>query len=261
MLQTDNLDLKIFLIAGAGTFLLLAIFIVLFVVGYYRKQIAFMKQKNEIHKFQKVLLNTQLEVQEQTFQTISQEIHDNLGQVLSLVKLNLNVMEKALPEVGKDKLITTKELVSKAITDLRNLSKSLNTDMIREIGLKDCIERELSLITRTGQHKTLFSIEGEAARLDNQKELILFRMFQELLNNIIKHAAANTVIVRLTYKPESFNLIVADDGQGFEIAKIQSTPHFGLGIRNMQNRASLIGATFKFDSSPGKGTTVSIELP
>ena len=89
----------------------------------------------------------------------------------------------------------------------------------------------------------------------------MFRIFQELINNIISHSGAKTVNVRLFYEAELFNLTVSDDGEGFDDALLVNEEKFGLGIRNMQTRAELIGATFQMNSAPGKGTTVSIELP
>jgi signal transduction histidine kinase len=96
--------------------------------------------------FQQTLLQSQLEIQEQTLKNISQEIHDNIGQALTLVKLNLNTMDFDLNEQSNQKIITSKELISKAINDLRDLSRSLNTDIIADLGLQNAIEQELILV-------------------------------------------------------------------------------------------------------------------
>jgi two-component system, NarL family, sensor kinase len=212
-------------------------------------------------RFQQELLKSKIEIQNQTFQNISQEIHDNIGQVLSLVKLNLHTADFNDLPATMEKINCSKLLVGKAIVDLRDLSKSLSAEMIKEAGLHMTIQREIGLMSKTGQYKTVFTLQGQPFRFDKQKELIMFRIFQELFNNIISHSKAKTVNVLLFYQAELFNLIVSDDGDGFDDSRLATEEEFGLGIRNMQNRATLIGATFQLTSTLGKGTSVSIELP
>jgi signal transduction histidine kinase len=197
------------------------------------------------------------QIQERTFETISQEIHDNIGQLLSLAKLNLNTTDVNTPSIAQEKIEHSKELISKSITALRDLSKSLNSELIKEIGLSKSIQRELSLLSRSGQYHTSFIEKGTPYQLSKQKELVLFRIFQETLNNIIKHSNARTVNVQMKYENKSFELAIADDGVGFSLP----TPGNGLGIRNMQNRACLIGAELEFRSAVGQGTVISIVLP
>ena len=217
--------------------------------------------RKKLLRFQQELLKSKIEIQDQTFQNISQEIHDNIGQVLSLVKLNLHTADFSDLPATMEKINCSKTLVGKAIVDLRDLSKGLSADMVKEMGLHKTIQREVTLMSRTGQYKTVFSQQGQPFRFDKQKELIMFRIFQELLNNIINHSRAKTVIVRLFYRNGLFNLTVSDDGEGFDKRRIDTEEQFGLGIRNMQTRSALIGASFQLTSTHGKGTTVSIDLP
>ncbi|HMK26692.1 MAG TPA: sensor histidine kinase [Chitinophagaceae bacterium] len=214
-------------------------------------------------EFQETLLRTQLEIQEQTLKNISQEIHDNVGQVLSLAKLNLNTMDVAKTEQLQGKIDNTLSQVSKAINDLRDLSKSFNTDNITAIGLVRAIESELEMIKKTDFLKTEFNSTGVKKKLEPQKELILFRIVQEALHNIIKHAGAKTVKVSATYTDKDLELQIADDGKGFDLSPInqEGETGFGLGLRNMQNRAKLIGADFSMNSMAGEGTFVKIILP
>lgn len=232
--------------------LIMAVILIIFLI---------IKHHNKSVRYQKEIFNAQLEIQEQTFQHISQEIHDNIGQVLTLAKLNLNTISQELPGPSADKTLQAKQLVSKAIADLRNLSKSLNTDLVQDVGLYQAIQRELNLLSKTGQYTTSFDNVGAMFRFDKQKELILFRIFQELLNNIVNHSKATRVGVKTFYKPESFGFSVEDNGQGFDAGRMNSEPGFGLGLRNMQRRALLIGAQFQIKSMPGKGTVATIELP
>lgn len=217
------------------------------------------KMKNE---FQQTLLQTQLEIQEQTLKTISEEIHDNVGQVLSLAKLNLNTMDISKTAQLQGKIDSALAQVSKAINDLRDLSKSFNTDNISAIGLVRAVEYELDMIKKTGLHKTSFNVEGKIKRLEPQKELILFRIVQETLHNIIKHAGASSIWISARYTENDLELEIKDNGKGFDTAAAgdQDTGS-GLGIRNMNNRARLIGAEFNLSSIKDEGTSVAIVLP
>lgn len=224
-----------------------------------------LKEEQLKHTFSQNLLQTQLEIQEQTLKTISQEIHDNIGQVLSLAKLNLNTIDISRQEQLLQKIDSSKQLVGKAIQDLRDLSKSLNTDTVAANGLIRSLEYELDMIKKAGEHETILDINGGIVKADPQKELILFRIIQEVLNNIIKHAEAKRINVLANYTTDELELIISDDGKGFDLKpvakeEIQQTPP-GLGIRNMHSRAKLIGADFSMNSVTGQGTTVKLKLP
>jgi two-component system NarL family sensor kinase len=251
------------IIVSTVTLMLLVFFIFLFITENQRRKTVHQKEKKIIEfQFQQELLRTQLEIQEQTLRTISQEIHDNIGQVLSLAKLNLNTMEIDKKEELQEKIVDSKKLVSKAIQDLRDLSKSMNTDNIEAIGLVKAIEYELEMVRKTG-FKTELNVEGNIIRAGPQKELILFRIIQEVLNNIIKHAEAGSIISTIQYASHQIRISIKDNGKGFDLTPLNEKTHssFGLGIRNMNNRARLINADFAISSSTGEGTEVVITVP
>ena len=257
-------EVFISVIAGVALMLFLVIVFIMSVIRYNRKMYAHMKEKLSMQsQFQQTLLQTQLEIQEQTFKNISLEIHDNIGQVLSLVKLNINTMDADKPEPLQEKIDNSRTLITKAIQDLRDLSKSLNTDYVIELGLMRSIEYELEMIQKTGSYDIQFDTNGKAYRLERQQELIIFRIVQEVLHNIIKHAKATKIDVTASFDPGTFILVIADNGQGFDASKIESDNYegFGLGLRNMNNRAKMINASFKLTSTLQVGTAVTITLP
>lgn len=238
---------------GALIFLLLAGLFIFFIgTSIHRRRKMLTKQKEMKTQFLQELLQTQLEIQEQTLKTISEEIHDNVGQVLSLAKLNLNTFESH-PE---QKLQDTKQLISKAINDLRNLSRSMHGDRIAELGLQQSLADELQILENSGEFKTSMKITGETYKLPPQNEMVLFRIVQEALNNAIKHAKAKNINLLLDYKPRLFTLTIADDGDGFDSDLVKN----GIGLKSMRNRALLIGGSCNLQSSPGNGTSVTIEL-
>lgn len=260
MNQPDGNYIFILIIVASIVLLLFVFFIVNFILLYQKRQ-----QKNFEEKlimktqFQQALLQTQIEIQEQTLKTISQEIHDNIGQILSLAKLNLNTFEDAESANNQIKINDTKNLVSKAINDLRDLSRSLHGDNIAELGLQESVAGELKILQNTGQYITELKITGEPYKLAPQKEMVLFRIVQEAMNNTIKHAKAKNIFIEMKYQPDSFYLIITDDGIGFNAAGLQST-QTGIGLKSMQNRAALIGGEFSMNSSAGKGTEIKIRL-
>ncbi len=250
-------ELYIAIIAGIIFIAILSIGSIQFTLLFYRQRNL---RKKEEERFQQELLHTRLEIQEQTLKHLSVEIHDNIGQTLSLVKLNLAMIETTALQGSETRISDSHELVSKAIQDLRDLSKSLNTDYISEKGLLRSIAYELEMIGRTGAVKTQFEISGEPVKLGKQKELILFRIVQESLNNCMKHAEANNIRVSVRFGPEKLTLSVQDDGKGFDSSSL-SRENTGLGISSLQNRAAMIGAECKITGLLSKGTEVLILLP
>jgi signal transduction histidine kinase len=257
------MDTKIIIVIGAAVFALLVItFLFRFILLYQKKSIAFTSEKKLMEtKFQQEILLSQLEIQEQTLKNISQEIHDNIGQTLSLVKLNLNTIDLEKPAVIPQKVDNSKQLVGKAIADLRSLSKKLHTDSILSAGLLKAIEFELGLVEKSGVYQTYFTIKGDPVPLDAQKELILFRIVQESVNNIIKHAHASTIAINANFEPGHLNLLIEDNGDGFELSLEQVDMNRGIGMRSMQNRVELLNGHFAIETAPAKGTQIQISVP
>jgi signal transduction histidine kinase len=246
------LDLIVF---GTCILLLLGGFIVYFLFLYNSRQKQHRLERQALRQsFQQELLRTQLEIQEQTLQNVGQEIHDNIGQTLSLAKLHLNTVPAG--EVT-EKIADTRLLVAKAINDLRGLSKNLNSEALLAEGLLAAVERELRLIGRSGVFKTTMDVKGAAIRGNPQVELILFRIIQEGLNNGIKHSGASRLSVTFDFSGPTLHITLHDDGDGFDVGSPDAE---GQGLRNMRNRARLIGAGFAIDSRCGGGTTIQLSI-
>ncbi|MGN6640047.1 MAG: sensor histidine kinase [Mucilaginibacter sp.] len=257
LIQEDSVGTAV-LLTGVF-FAFLASSVIYFVVLYRNKQLKNKQEQDEREaSFRQELLKTQLEVQEQTLEHISREIHDNITQVLSFVKLTLASVKNAADDTRQMKINESRELISRAITDLRDLSKSLSYEHINSIGLVPTIEKETERINKSGLIGISFAVEGERYSLGEQRELVLFRIFQEALNNALKHANARQFEINLKYHHDFFNLSLKDDGSGFFTEQLESKS--GSGLRNMKNRAALIGGEAVVDSSPGKGCCVEIRL-
>ncbi len=252
---------EIIIVLGATLFIFVITFFVVAFIMLYQKRKKQYEQERELMqaRFQEEALRSQLEMQEQTFKKISEEIHDNIGQMLSLAKLNLNSV-KVTDESQEKKISGTKELVSKAIQDLRSLSKSFHTDRIAQIGIAEAIRYELELINNTGEYRSGFENHASSINIGKEKELLLFRITQEVLNNTIKHAKGNLITVVMNSSNGILDLSVSDNGNGFDVKSLQQDAGAGLGLRNLYNRASIMGATLTIESAAGKGTVVKISM-
>jgi two-component system, NarL family, sensor kinase len=240
-------------------FLLFAFFVIIFFLIYRLRLNRHLKEKAFLNeRFQKELLQSQIETQEQTFQHLSREIHDNVGQILSLAKVQLNIMEEG-KTFNQPLLTDVKESVGKAMIDLRDIAKSLNTDRIKLCSLAEMTNHELQRIARLGTIKTFFTAQGQEQPIDEQKKLIVFRMIQEALQNILKHAGAQTIEVAFKYDSKEFNCEIKDDGKGFDPTLINSKE--GLGLQNLVSRAALIGGQSNIQTGISKGTIITIVLP
>lgn len=211
--------------------------------------------------YQRELLKAQLEIREETLQNISQEIHDNIGQVLSLANLQLTAIELNDNPFATTKIYKSMELVSKAISDLRNLSKTLNAEHIVKLGLRKSVEFDLELIEKSGVFTTSMQVTGGEQTLHSSIEIIVYRIIQEALNNVIKHSQAKHISVDLNYTGNELLIQITDDGAGFSRAGNHSNVKAGAGLQNMINRAQLIHAAIHIESEPFQGTSISLSVP
>ena len=207
--------------------------------------------------YQQEILRARLEIQEHILNKISGEIHDNIGQILSVAKINLSTLDLKNPDELEQKTQDARRQVSRAIVDLRSLSHTLNGNAVQSIGFIQAIGTELDLVRKAGISDVVYEVGGTRQEIDPQKELILFRIFQEAINNVMSHSAARVLRVNLAFESSRLFLRISDDGRGFDT----QAPLAGSGVGNMMSRAALVGADFAIDSLPGQGTTVRIELP
>lgn len=255
-METQHQQIIHLVVYGSIIAVLFTSALVLFTVVFInRKEKLIKKNVEQEQAFKQTLLQTQIEIQEQTLKTISQEIHDNVGQVLSLVKLNIT-QAKDSEQYNENKLNNAQQLLSKAIQDLRDISKSLNTETISNIGILTALQNEIDIINKSGANFSL-TVEGAQKQIAPQTQLILFRIIQECINNNIKHSNATQSSVYLFYGSTTLDITIEDNGIGFNTEAITK----GQGLSNVNSRAKLIGANIYFKSQHGKGTVINICLP
>lgn len=248
----------VLVISSAALFLFITSFLGYFVILYRNKQVINKQEQDKLHAtFKLEILKTQLEVQEDTLSYISRELHDNINQVLSFVKLNLGLVSSD-NEIISQKVSESRELIGETINDLRNLSHSLSFERIAQLGLAKTVHIEAEKLNKSGMLNTYVNLLGEEYPLGERRELVLFRIFQESVNNVLKHAAAGNLKIDFIYKPDLFQLIIKDDGKGF--LQALNSEQQGNGLKNIIKRAALIGALATVESLPGLGCTVDVSF-
>jgi two-component system, NarL family, sensor kinase len=256
----DAKNQVVFTIIGVIVILLFLGVLFLVMLFYYNNKKVQMSKERELMRatFDKQLLESKLEIQEQTFDMISQEIHDNVGQILSLAKIQLGIMEHK--HVADNELLgNVKESISLAMTELRDIAKSLSSQRVQQMSLQESINQEIRRINRSGFIKISSDIQGVEKNIPDQHKLIAFRIVQEGLQNIIKHAEASDVRVSIRYMENRMYVTIFDNGIGFD-PEIAIKKKEGLGLQNILQRATLVGGNAEILSKPGEGTTLQIEM-
>lgn len=247
------------LIIGTLTIIVFLVFIVLILIEYRRRQVRHITEKLELrHKYQSEVLQTRIEVQEQSFRHFSEEVHDNIAQVLSLARLKLyKVAGKTTDETVRTGIESSNELIGKTLNDLRNLSHVLNGSLVAKIPLAESIEKELNYIHEASGANAVLTITGHPYDVDAEKKLLIFRIVQEATGNALKHGAADTINIVLGYMPGQLTVRITDNGKGFDTQLMQESK--GLGLHNMQVRAGMLGS-LHLTSELNKGTTLTLNV-
>jgi signal transduction histidine kinase len=255
-------DISGLIIITTIIFLIAPVFILLYIFIYNQRKRKHIEEKTQMKlTFEAELAKTQYEVQEQTMQTIGADLHDNIGQLLSLTSLTLNSIEIDNPLKAKEKIETSIDLTLRSIKEMRLLGRLLQGDQLVALGLSEAIRQEISWMERSGRFQIVY-IPGDEIPANNNpdKDLIIFRILQEIFNNIIKHAAATEIIIKLDYEEGTLKLCVDDNGVGFIADDLPLEKH-GMGLQNISKRAGIIGGRATINSNPGEGTQICIFIP
>ncbi len=208
---------------------------------------------------EKLLRQTSIQAQEKERREIGIELHDNINQILSAARLYLeSAVEEAAGETQNSLLQKGMEHVGLAIQEIRQLSHRLVAPPFTRIGLVKAIREQLDNLSMVSSIQINLEDEGFNEELaDSNIKLVIFRIIQEQLTNIFKHADARNGLIRLTIVSARIELIVQDNGRGFDAA----TSAHGIGLRNIANRVELYGGSMELVSAPGKGCTLRVALP
>ncbi|MBS0030772.1 sensor histidine kinase [Chitinophaga sp. 22321] len=237
---------------------IMGLVVVAAVISYKKKQDAYLHQLKLMKEdYDKQLMWSQIEMQEEAFAHLGQELHDDIGQLLSSTKLLINVTQRSMNEIP-DTLQTAEETLTTAIQHLRALSKSFSRQWLDQFSLIENLKAEVERINTSRAIEVKFTHEMMVLPLQAEPQIILFRIIQEAIQNCIKHARPQVIDISIREAAQQLILIIADDGSGFDKAGMSS---IGMGIRNMQHRTNLLGGDIRWEVTTAGGTAVLITLP
>jgi signal transduction histidine kinase len=223
------------------------ILVALFVVFNRRKNVLLLKQKEIEKQFEQEIAKTQIEIREETFRNISWELHDNIGQLLTLAKIQIQD-----PKNIEDVKLT----LNKGLTELRSLSKLINPEALKLMRFTEAVTQEIERFNRLNFIKASIEVLGEERIINEKTEIVLFRILQEFFSNTMKHAKARHLDVTLHYKANELLIIAKDDGKGFDMEKPNNFS--GIGLSNIKSRGQLVNAGVNIFSKLSQGTQLTI---
>jgi two-component system, NarL family, sensor kinase len=239
----------------AGLLLLSLIFYLLYNRRlYHQKAVAAQLMAEE-----KLLrLKEVVQAEEKERQRIARELHDGVGHLLSSAKLNLSAIEEQDDET-KTAVENSMKIIDEALEETRTISHNLMPAALTELGFVAAVQQLARKINQAGKVKVELQIQPGSFELDETKSTALFRIVQEVVNNMLKHADATSINISASKKEQVLHLSIADDGVGFDVNNINSSN--GIGWKNIFARADMIHAAITVNSLPGKGTTVQLQIP
>ena len=253
-----NEDIFLAIVCSTLLILLLVAIIVLafFISGRQR-----MKQAMELAQtrlsFEQELRQAETEVGEQIRGQFAQELHDNIGQLLTAMHIQIENQKIDHPQL-QEGFKPVEIYLAEVSQHLRLLSRTLNNDYLGHIGLLAAIQLETDRLQALKRFKIHWQMPAGKSNLDKNQELMVFRIFQEIVQNALRHSAAKNMYISVDNTNEQFELKVSDDGKGFDFEQIMQS-HKASGLKNILKRAALAGMRCTLQSSPGNGCLVLVK--
>jgi signal transduction histidine kinase len=225
------------------------------VYSLYRNRIRDLEHK------QAAQINVMVATQEEERKRISRDLHDDVGTKLSALKLFLSSLHERAFNTNNEEIKflaeSSEQYITEAMQDIRRLLLNLSPAVLEEFGYSTAVEGLVNKINETKQIHFNLVMFGMKNRLPKDYELALYRITQELINNVLKHAEAKYVSLQIGQRDKKIILMIEDDGKGFDVHAHKD----GYGLQNLEARTQLMHGIMTIDSQPGKGTSVWIEIP
>lgn len=261
-MQVSSKEIFSLITLASIIFLIAPLFLIRYVLLYNKKKRKHGEEKVLMQEaYETELLKTQMEVQEQTLKTVAYDLHDNIGQLLSLTAVTLSTIDVNESQTAAEKITFIEDLTQRSIKEVKALSKLLHSEDLVKMGLIEAIEFELSWLGRSDRFDIIFQKpERLNAMAKANQETIVFRLFQEIINNIIQHAKATEIIINLVEIANEVHLTISDNGIGFDMEEIKKNKK-GMGLSNIKKRTEMINGSATINSVPGEGSVIKIVVP
>ncbi len=224
------------------------------------EQEAILKQQrldNLLKEQELISIDAMISGQEKERQKVANELHDDLGSLMATIKLHFDNVKVGTKDSA---LQNAQKLLEEAYQKIRGMAHSKNSGVMSDQGLLSAIKKMAQTISETNALEVTVEDFGLGERMENSLELSIFRMVQELVANAIKHAEASKVNIQLTQHEDNLNIIVEDNGKGFDLSN-RDKKKPGMGLTNIEKRVEHLEGNFTVDSVLGKGTSILIDIP
>lgn len=251
-------EVTLILFGGTAIILLLTGLIVLSLFINQKRKYRFRQEKFEMkNNFDRELLRSHLEIQSQAFESISRELHDNVGTLISIAMVHIRSQASGIPANEQQKLTEADSLLNEAMDALRDISRSINPENINRLGWQKSFIAELDRIRKTNLFIVHYTEQGDPFSIELQKQIIIFRILQETLNNIVKHSDGANININICFSNPDVIITIKDDGKGFQ-EQLSGLPDQGSGLKNMRARAAMLPAVLNIESIVETGTVVTL---
>jgi signal transduction histidine kinase len=253
----ERKEIQLLVISLGIVFFTLLVILLVFFFYFMKKKNRFLAEKMETDLFfQSELVKKRIEIKDQTLSEISKELHDNIGQILSVAIMQVNLFLENDNSVSKNDLSELKNVIAKSLDEIRILSRIISKDNLLKTSLVEAVQLDLDRIRKLKQITCDFECIGEPPKIDPEHELFIYRIFQEAIHNSLKHSRSDVFSIQIITTDRKFCLKMTDFGVGYDTRLKNS----GIGISNMNIRAKLINAKLSIESNES-GTSTLLVYP
>lgn len=253
----ERKEIQLLVISLGIVFLTLLITLLVIFFYFLKKKNNYLVEKMEAELyFQSELIKTRIEIKDETLSEISKELHDNIGQIISVGIMQLNMYLNNENLTQRNELNDLKDILAKSLDEIRILSRIINKDNLLQSNFIEAIKQDLERIKKLKKIHYKYTLTGDIPEISEEHDLFIYRIFQEALHNSLKHSHSEKFEVHITTTDTIFCLKIKDFGIGYDALKTNS----GQGLGNMKLRARLIGANLIMNSDTS-GTAVTLEYP
>lgn len=258
-LQVKTKQRNAFLFTGIGIIALISFAFLYFRQRTIKDRIIAQQRIRQLEEEKKLLAAKSLvEGQEEERKRIARELHDGLGVLLSTTKIQFSSIQNENPE-NQQLIERATKLLEQASSDVRKISHNMMPGLLTKLGLYEAVEDLLEKVSETKGMKVRANIREDAKRLQENDEIMVYRIIQELVNNTLKHADAKTIEIQMQTMPGYLEIFYSDDGKGFKMEEKAGSK--SLGLQSIESRVSFLNGKMQMYSAPGKGVSYKFEIP
>ncbi len=246
---------------GSLSFAFIVIILLVYAFNHKRLYKKEAETQLRLRKSEELAVKAIIEAEENERIRIATDLHDGIGQMMSAAKMNLSAIEEDIPFLNntqKEEFLHAISLVDESCKEVRLISHNMMPNALIKAGLAIAVRKFLDDLHNRNIKINLYT-EGLNERIETNTEIILYRIIQEIVSNVFKHAEANKLDITILKEPDNINIIIEDNGKGFDLNQVKGKD--GIGLKNIESRVKFLKGTVEWDSKLNQGTVVMINIP